>query len=85
MYKFRTLVVDAEAMLPVLEHLNEAPGPLFKIGEWLLVVLLALHAVGGIRLLLIEFAPWSGPRKDLIAVALACGLGMGLAFLLALL
>jgi exopolysaccharide biosynthesis polyprenyl glycosylphosphotransferase len=33
MYKFRTMVVDAEAMLPVLEHLNEAPGPLFKIGE----------------------------------------------------
>jgi exopolysaccharide biosynthesis polyprenyl glycosylphosphotransferase len=33
MYKFRTMVVDAEAMLPVLEHLNEAPGPLFKIGK----------------------------------------------------
>ena len=58
--------------------------PLFKVGEWLLVVLLALHAVGGIRLLLIEFAPWSGPRKDLIALALASGLGVGLAFLLAL-
>jgi exopolysaccharide biosynthesis polyprenyl glycosylphosphotransferase len=33
MYKFRTMVVDAEAMLPVLEHLNEAQGPLFKIGR----------------------------------------------------
>jgi exopolysaccharide biosynthesis polyprenyl glycosylphosphotransferase len=33
MYKFRTMVVDAEAMLPVLEHLNEAQGPLFKIRE----------------------------------------------------
>jgi exopolysaccharide biosynthesis polyprenyl glycosylphosphotransferase len=31
MYKFRTMVADAEKMLPALEHLNEAPGPLFKI------------------------------------------------------
>ena len=64
--------------------LRYADRPLFKAGEWVLVVLLALHAVGGIRLLLIEFTPWSGPRKDLIALALACGLGAGLAFLLAL-
>jgi exopolysaccharide biosynthesis polyprenyl glycosylphosphotransferase len=31
MYKFRTMVVGAEAMQPALEHLNEASGPLFKI------------------------------------------------------
>lgn len=31
MYKFRTMVEDAETMLPSLESLNEAPGPLFKI------------------------------------------------------
>jgi exopolysaccharide biosynthesis polyprenyl glycosylphosphotransferase len=33
MYKFRTMVLEAESMLPVLEHLNEADGPLFKIGR----------------------------------------------------
>jgi lipopolysaccharide/colanic/teichoic acid biosynthesis glycosyltransferase len=31
MYKFRTMVVDAESLQASLEHLNEAPGPLFKI------------------------------------------------------
>jgi exopolysaccharide biosynthesis polyprenyl glycosylphosphotransferase len=33
MYKFRTMVADAEAMQPTLEHLNEASGPVFKIGN----------------------------------------------------
>lgn len=31
MYKFRTMVADAEALQSSLEHLNEAAGPLFKI------------------------------------------------------
>jgi exopolysaccharide biosynthesis polyprenyl glycosylphosphotransferase len=31
MYKFRTMVVDAESLQSSLEHLNEASGPLFKI------------------------------------------------------
>jgi exopolysaccharide biosynthesis polyprenyl glycosylphosphotransferase len=30
-YKFRTMVRDAERMLPALEHLNEVSGPVFKI------------------------------------------------------
>jgi exopolysaccharide biosynthesis polyprenyl glycosylphosphotransferase len=31
MFKFRTMVVDAEQKLAALEHLNEATGPVFKI------------------------------------------------------
>jgi len=31
MYKFRTMVPDAESMQAVFEHLNEADGPVFKI------------------------------------------------------
>jgi exopolysaccharide biosynthesis polyprenyl glycosylphosphotransferase len=31
MYKFRSMVVDAEAKLKEIEHLNEAEGPIFKI------------------------------------------------------
>ena len=64
--------------------LRFADRPAFKLGEWGLVVLLALHAVGGLRLLLIEFAPWSGPRKNLIAASVGCALAVGLAFALAL-
>jgi len=59
--------------------------PWFKAGEWGLVVLLSLHLAGGVRLLLIEFRPWSGLRKDWIAFGCGAGLCMGLAFLLSLL
>ncbi|MCC7039705.1 MAG: succinate dehydrogenase [Burkholderiales bacterium] len=59
--------------------------PLFKMAEWVLVVLLAVHLAGGIRLLVIEFRPWSGLRKNLIAVSGGAGLAVGLAFALALL
>lgn len=31
MYKFRTMVMNAESLQSTLEHLNEAAGPLFKI------------------------------------------------------
>jgi fumarate reductase subunit D len=58
--------------------------PLFKFGEWSLVVLLALHMMGGMRLLMIEFTPWSGLRQNWIAVAAGCGVVAGLAFALAL-
>ena len=31
MYKFRTMIKDAEQRITTLEHLNEIPGPVFKI------------------------------------------------------
>lgn len=65
--------------------LRLADQPLFKLGEWTLVVLLSLHLVGGVRLLLIEFGPWSGLRKNWIAAAAGFGAAAGLAFALALL
>jgi fumarate reductase subunit D len=58
--------------------------PFFKFAEWGLVLLLALHAAGGVRLLLIEFGPWSGLRKNWIAASAGFGLAASLAFALAL-
>jgi len=58
--------------------------PLVKIAEWGLVVLLALHLAGGTRLLLIEFSPWSGLRKDWIAGAVGATALVGLVYALAL-
>lgn len=58
--------------------------PLFKFAEWGLVVLLSLHLMCGLRLLLIEFQPWSGLRKNWISGALAFSLASGMAFALAL-
>ncbi len=64
--------------------LRFADRPLFKLAEWGLVVLLALHMTGGVRLLLIELGPWSGLRKNWIAASIGCSLLTGLAFALAL-
>lgn len=58
--------------------------PLFKLAEWGLVLLLGLHGAGGVRLLLIEFGPWSGLRKNAIAASAGFGLAFSLAFALAL-
>jgi len=33
LYKFRTMVPDAEAKLREIEHLNEVSGPVFKIKD----------------------------------------------------
>jgi fumarate reductase subunit D len=50
----------------------------FKFGEWTLVILLAIHLGGGVRLLMIEFGPWGGLRKGWsqlsILFAMICGL-----------
>lgn len=45
--------------------------PLVKIAEFGLVFLLALHAFGGLRLLALEFLPWSSGQKTLAAGAVA--------------
>lgn len=52
--------------------------PLFRIGAWGLSVLLAVHLLGGLRLLWIEFSPWQGLRKGMIAVTAAASLLFGL-------
>ncbi len=64
--------------------LKLADQPLFKAAEWGLVVLLALHMMGGVRLLLIEFGPASGLRKNWIAGAVGFAAAAGMAFGLAL-
>jgi len=58
--------------------------PLVKFAEWGLVVLLAAHLGGGLRVLALEFLPWHDWQKSLAAAAAALTLGWGLAFALAL-
>jgi fumarate reductase subunit D len=58
--------------------------PLVKFAEWGLVVLLAAHLGGGLRVLALEFLPWRDWQKSLAAGAAALTLGWGLAFALAL-
>lgn len=44
---------------------------IFKLAEFGLVFLLAVHMFGGLRLLALEWLPWSGPQKTLAAGAVA--------------
>lgn len=57
--------------------------PLVKAGEWILVMLLAAHLAGGLRVLALEFLPWRDWQKTLAALAAAFALFVGLAFALA--
>jgi len=54
--------------------------PLVKCAEIGLVVLLAAHMAGGLRLLAIEFLTWSEGHKTLLALASAATVAAGLAF-----
>ena len=58
--------------------------PLVKFAEWGIVVLLAAHLGGGLRVLAIEFLDWHAWQKTLAALAGALMVAAGLAFALAL-
>ena len=56
--------------------------PLVKFAEIGLVLLLAAHMTGGVRLLMLEFLAWRDWQKSLLAVAAGASLVAGLAFAL---
>ena len=56
--------------------------PLVKASEWAIVLLLAVHLTGGIRILMIEFLPWRDWQRTLAAIAAASALAIGLLFAL---
>jgi fumarate reductase subunit D len=55
--------------------------PLVKLAETGLVVLLAAHLAGGLRLLAVEFLPWSPRQKTAVAASAGVALAAGLLFL----
>ena len=65
------------------ERLAWTRQPLVLAGEWLLVVALAAHLAGGLRVLALEFLPWREWQKTLAALAAGFALIAGLAFALA--
>ncbi len=56
--------------------------PLVKFAETVLVLLLAAHMAGGVRLLMLEFLTWRDWQKSLLAAAAGVSIAAGLAFLL---
>ena len=72
--------LQGEARLDAFLRWTE--NPLVKTAEVALVLLLAAHMAGGVRLLMIEFLAWRDWQKTLLAAATAFSLAAGLAFLL---
>jgi fumarate reductase subunit D len=56
--------------------------PLVKLSEVALVLLLAAHMAGGMRLMVIEFLTWRDWHKNLLAAATAFSVAAGLVFAL---
>jgi fumarate reductase subunit D len=56
--------------------------PLMKFAETALVLLLAAHMAGGLRLLALEFLAWRDWHMSLLAAAAGVTLAAGLLFLL---
>jgi fumarate reductase subunit D len=74
------LAIEGEASLD--GFLRWAEQPLVKAAEALLVILLAVHLAGGVRLLVLELVAWSDRQKTWIAASFGFALGAGLLFLL---
>jgi fumarate reductase subunit D len=58
--------------------------PLVKAAEWAIVLALAAHLAGGLRVLALEFLRWREWQKTLTVGAAALTVAAGLAFALAL-
>lgn len=78
---FWTLGLALESEVALDQALNWYEHPVFLFGEWALVLLLATHALGGIRMLVIEFMPWRGLRKGWLAAGGLIALATSLIFL----
>jgi len=78
---FWTLGLALESEMALNQALRWYQHPVFVVGEWALVLLLCIHALGGIRILLIEFCPWQGLRRTWISVGGVIALAISLLFL----
>ena len=74
------LAIEGEAKLDSFLHWAETIP--VKLAETGLVVLLAAHMAGGLRLLAVEFLPWRDSQKTFIAIAASIAVAFGLLFLL---
>ena len=59
-------------------HMTEAG--VVKLAEFGLVFLLAVHMFGGLRLMAMEWLPWSAPQKTLAAAAAAVSFCIAILF-----
>jgi fumarate reductase subunit D len=73
------LAIDGEARLDSFLRWSDAPA--MKIGEAVLVFLLAIHALGGMRLIAIENLAWRDGQKRNAVMATAAAAAVAIGFL----
>jgi fumarate reductase subunit D len=71
--------IDGAARLDGFLQWTEQPA--VKLAETGLILLLAAHLTGGLRLLAVEFLPWRDVQKTLVAMAGGVSLALALLFL----
>ena len=64
------------------EFIRWTEQPLVKLAEVVLVIFLAAHMTGGLRLLMLEFLAWREWQKSLAAAAAGLSIAAGLLFVL---
>ena len=74
------LAVEEAATLDMFLSWTEAP--IVKLLETGLVILLAAHMTGGLRVLAIEFLAWRDWQKSVVAITGGLSVAAGLLFLL---
>jgi fumarate reductase subunit D len=74
------LAIDEAARLN--SFLAWSQNPSVKLAESGLVLLLVAHMTGGLRLLALEFLPWSEAQKSRIIIAIGIAVAAALLFLL---
>jgi fumarate reductase subunit D len=73
------LAIDGEARLESFLRWSDTPA--VKLGEAILVFLLAVHALGGLRLLAVENLVWHNRQKRNAALAAVAAVLVAVAFL----
>ena len=56
--------------------------PIVKAAETVLILLLAAHLTGGLRLLAVEFLPWRDGQKTIVSITAGLSLVIALVYLL---
>ncbi len=79
---FLVLGLAIESPEALDSFLSLTQNPVVKVAEIGLVLLLGLHFFGGLRLLAVEFLPWSPRQKTYAAGALAAAITLSCCFLL---
>ena len=77
------LAIEGEAQLDGFLQWTQMPQ--VKAAETVLVLLLAIHLLGGLRVLLIENMPWRQGQKRMATLAAVAAVGIAGVFLIALL